>query len=134
MKEAADSKPANRRRGRKFLLISLAVLVTGLLIYYFICGLAYREGSRSGILIKVSKKGYVFKTYEGEMNIGGFDQGAGTILPSSIFKFSAADRKTYEKLETLQGKKIVVHYKQVIKNFFWQGDTEYFVQDASLYQ
>jgi hypothetical protein len=33
----------------------------------------YSEGVRSGVLMKISKKAYVFKTHEGQLNIGGFD-------------------------------------------------------------
>jgi hypothetical protein len=79
----------------------------------------------------VSRKGFVFKTYEGELNIGGFSQGDGTILPASIFKFSVSDRKVYDRLEQMQGHKVVLHYKQVIKNFFWQGETDYFIYEVS---
>ncbi|MGE0569399.1 MAG: 6-phosphogluconate dehydrogenase [Bacteroidia bacterium] len=94
---------------------------------YFIAGLSYSDGTRSGILTKVSRKGYIFKTYEGELNIGGIDQGDGTIMPLTIFKFSVKDKETYLALDSLQGKKIIVHYNQVMKNFFWQGESDYFV-------
>lgn len=115
---------------QKVLIISGLILLAAWWIYYFICGLTYSEGTRSGILTKVSKKGYVFKTFEGELNIGGIDQGDGTIMPMTIFKFSIEDEKTYHKLDSLQGRKVIVHYNQVIKNFFWQGETDYFVDDA----
>ena len=131
----SDALPRPRgRKVRKFLLIALAVAFTAGLVYYFICGMAYSEGTRSGVLVKISRKGYLFKTYEGELNVGGFDQGEGTILPSSIFLFSVADRKTYQQLEKMQGHKIVVRYKEVIHNFFWQGDTDYFVTEADYYK
>jgi hypothetical protein len=133
MTDETSVKPRGRKL-RRFLLILLAIIITGALVYYFICGMAYSEGTRSGILVKISQKGYIFKTYEGELNIGGFDQGGGTILPTTVFVFSVADRKVYERLEKMQGHKIVVRYKEVIHNFFWQGDTDYFVTDASFYQ
>jgi hypothetical protein len=115
------------RRFRKFVLISLLVLLLAGFIYYLICGITYSEGTRSGILTKVSKKGFVFKTYEGEMSIGGMTGGEGTMIPANNFAFSVIDKKVYEDLEKAQGRKVIVHYKQVIKNFFWQGDTDYFI-------
>lgn len=115
---------------RKFLLITTIVLILSFWLYYFICGLSYSDGTRSGILTKVSKKGYIFKTYEGELNIGGINQGDGTIMPNTVFKFSVYDEKTYKKLDSLQGRKIVVTYNQVIKNFFWQGESDYFIHDV----
>ena len=96
--------------------------------------MTYSEGTRSGVLTKVSKKGYVFKTYEGELNVGGLNQGDGTIMPLSIFKFSISDKAVYDKLEHQQGKKVVLHYKQVIHNFFWQGESDYFVHAISSVQ
>jgi len=115
---------------RKFLVITLLFIVLGFTIYYFICGMSYSEGTRSGVLTKVSKKGFVFKTFEGELNIGGINQGDGTIMPNTVFKFSVYDEKTYRKLDSLQGRKIVVTYNQVLKNFFWQGESDYFIHDV----
>lgn len=114
------------------MILTFLILLAGFFAFYFICGLTYSEGTRSGILTKVSKKGFVFKTYEGEMNIGGLNQGDGTIMPATIFNFSVLDKETYDKLEKVQGRKVVVHYRQVIKNLFWQGDSDYFVHNVNL--
>lgn len=116
---------------KKYLLISLAVVIVIWFTYYFICGMTYSEGTRSGVLTKVSKKGYVFKTFEGELNVGGLNQGDGTIMPASIFKFSVEGQDIYNQLEKEQGKKVVLHYKERIKAFFWQGETNYFVQKVT---
>ena len=124
-------QPKKKGKAKKFFLISLAVVVVLLLVFYLICGMAYSEGTRSGILTKVSKKGYVFKTYEGELNVGGISDGQGTIMPSSVFYFSVNDRDVYNKLEKLQGQRVPVRYRQVLKSFSWQGDTEYFIEDAT---
>jgi len=124
------TKP-KKNKFKKFALIVLISLVIIWFIYYFICGMTYSEGTRSGILTKISKKGFVFKTYEGDLNIGGISQGDGTIMPTSQFKFSVTESKVYDELQLKEGKKVVLHYKQVIKNFFWQGDTDYFIYDVS---
>lgn len=125
------NNPPKKGKFKKHLLITLLVIVAGFFAYYFICGLTYSEGTRSGILTKVSKKGFVFKTYEGELIIGGMNQGDGAILPATVFKFSVTDGKVYDRLEAEQGKKLVLHYKQVLKNFFWQGETDYFVHEVT---
>ena len=91
-------QPTFKRKFRKFSIIFFISLTVITLIYYFICGMTYSEGTRSGVLTKVTKKGYLFKTYEGEMNVGGFSQGDGTIMPAVIFVFSVTDKKIYEKL------------------------------------
>src|SRR4051812_20634983 len=125
--ETAAQVPPKKKGFKKFLIYFLLLLSLSGIVYYFVCGLSYSDGTRSGILTKVSRKGFVFKTYEGEMNVGGLNQGDGTIMPATIFKFSVTDKKVYDQLEAEQGRKVVLHYKQVIKNFFWQGDTDYFV-------
>jgi hypothetical protein len=127
---AISPKP-KKNKLKRFLFVFTLSLVVICFIYYFICGLTYSEGTRSGILTKVSKKGYIFKTFEGELNVGGFVDGNGTIMPNSIFKFSVTKESVYKKLQDKEGKKVVLHYKQVIKNFFWQGDTDYFIIDVS---
>lgn len=127
VKQPVQAPPPKKHVFRKVVIISTLILICCSVIFYFICGMTYSEGTRSGILTKVSKKGFVFKTFEGELNIGGINQGDGTIMPNTVFKFSVYDEKTYHKLDSLQGRKIVVSYQQVIKNFFWQGESDYFV-------
>ncbi len=128
----ASQNPRTGGRFKKFMIISLLVIIVGLVAFYFIAGLSYSEGTRSGILTKVSKRGYVFKTYEGEILIGGINEGEGTISNTQTFRFSVPEKAVYDKLESLQGHKVVVRYKQVLKPFFWQGDTDYFVVEAGL--
>ena len=121
-----------KHKFKKIAAITVVIIVIIWFIYYFICGLTYSEGTRSGILTKVSKKGYIFKTFEGDMNVGGLTQGDGTIMPMSIFKFSVIDEHVYNELQTKEGKKLILHYKQVMKNFFWQGETNRFVDSVNL--
>lgn len=129
--ESGNKTTPPKNKFKKYLAVTVLVLIVLWFIYYFICGITYSEGTRSGILTKVSKKGYVFKTFEGDMNVGGLAQGDGTIMPLSVFKFSVKDENIYNQLQNKEGKKVVLHYKQVIKNFFWQGDTDYFVYQVS---
>lgn len=124
--------PPKKNRLKKFLWIFLLVLIVAWFIYYFVCGMTYSRGTRSGILTKVSEKGYIFKTYEGEMNVGGFSQDGGTIMPASIFYFSVTDKAVYHQLEVAQGHRVILHYRQVMKNFFWQGDTDYFIYQVEV--
>jgi hypothetical protein len=119
--------PVKKRRAGKFIAVTLLVLTAIAAGYIAVCGMTYSDGTRSGILTKISRKGLLFKTYEGELNIGGLNQGDGTIMPATIFLFSVRDKVIYDDLEKLQGRKVVVHYQQVVKNLFWQGETDYFI-------
>ncbi len=126
--ETGDQK---RSRFSQFFKWAGITLLVALVVYYFICGITYSEGTRSGVLTKISKRGFVFKTFEGELNVGGLNQGDGTIMPLSIFYFSVKNEDVYKLLEESQGKKVVLHYKEVIHSFFWQGETNYRVYKAS---
>ena len=119
VKEANNTLASNgSSKVKKIIWITVLFLIIGWFIYYFICGITYSKGTRSGILTKVSEKGFVFKTFEGELNVGGISQGDGTIMPSNIFKFSVTELSIYNQLEKEQGKKIVLYYKERIKTFF----------------
>ena len=50
-------------------LISVAIIVT-VLYYLFIYFITYSTGVRSGELIKISRKGVIVKTWEGQISQG----------------------------------------------------------------
>ncbi len=97
--------------------------------YMFYCNMTYSEGTRTGQLIKISKKGYVFKTFEGQLNTGGL-QGAADGTMSTIWSFSLKEKGMYEKLESLEGSKVMLRYREINKAMPWQGDTNYFVYEV----
>ncbi len=135
-------KEGAREVGRKTWRVTKRVLlmltVAGVLVLagflWFNYGWVYSEGTRSGTLIKVSKKGYVFKTYEGQLNLGGFQSNPGGGVASNIWEFSVVKDDVYKELQSSEGKQVVLHYKQYRKAFFWQGDTVYFVDDVGQVQ
>lgn len=100
--------------------ISVILFAAG---YYFYRTYTVSEGTRSGTLYKISKKGKIFKTYEGELLL------AGSVLMNkqSTFEFSAADSKVYSNLQNFEGKNVRLHYKEKVNAFPWQGDTDYLV-------
>ncbi len=118
---------------KKILAIIFAVLILGTVAYVFFAGITYSDGNRAGYLMKVSKKGFVFKTYEGQLNLGGVGTGDVTaMLGNQIWEFSVADEETYKKLQNFEGRQVKLHYKERLRSFFWQGDTNYFVDDVQL--
>jgi hypothetical protein len=83
----------------------------------------YSTGTRAGILQKVSERGWVCKTWEGELQM--------TAVPGATpekFVFSARSDSIAAVLSQLSGQHVVVTYEQhkrVPNSCF--GDTEYFV-------
>ena len=112
---------------RKWILILVVVIILVNVVTFLVCNFTYSEGNRAGTLIKFSKKGYVFKTYEGELNVGGIGNVPGTAQMNQTWLFSVRDQPVADSLMTMEGKKVSLHYKQVLKNMIWQGETDYFV-------
>jgi hypothetical protein len=106
-------------------IISAFVLIVG---YYVWRTWPVSEGTRSGILQKISKKGRIFKTYEGQMLL----VGSSIANKESIFLFSVKDTKTYEEIQRLEGKNVILTYKELEDSFFWQGDTDYLVEKVEI--
>lgn len=107
---------------KKILVLTIAAIVAVfLLIYAFIYFVPYSEGVRSGELIKISRKGVLTKTWEGEISQG--------ISGAQIFAFSVLDKdkEAIENLKEYQGEYVKLEYVERYATFFWLGDTKYFV-------
>jgi uncharacterized protein YwgA len=104
-----------------FVLTIGAIIAVFLLIYAFIYFVPYSEGVRSGELIKISHKGVLTKTWEGEISQG--------ISGAQIFAFSVLDKdvEAIEKLKEYQGEYVKLEYVERYATFFWLGDTKYFI-------
>ena len=122
------------KTAKKAAALFFSFLIIGFIIYFLVCNMTYSEGNRAGYLIKISKKGFVFKTIEGQLNLGGVggDSEASILMNTQLWNFSVADEAVYEKLQEYEGKKVSLHYKQKIRSFSWQGDTDYFVDEVEL--
>lgn len=110
---------------KKILFLFIGGLITVLAIYYaFIYFVPYSEGVRSGELIKISRKGIIAKTWEGEISQG--------ISGAQIFTFSVLDKdkNVIDKLKEYQGQYVKVDYTERFATFFWLGDTKYFITDV----
>lgn len=113
---------------KKFLVWTVALIVLFLIIYILInVTFTYSEGNRAGRLIKFSHRGYVFKTYEGELNLGGVNSINGGMLVNNMWAFSVTDDAVADSLSRLEGKDINLHYKEKMSALFWRGDTRYIV-------
>jgi hypothetical protein len=102
-------------------LLLLALLVGGLYVWGALSW-AYSEGERAGILQKFSIKGWICKTYEGELAI--------SIVPGVtpvIWEFSVRDESLAPKINDALGKRVVVHYREHRGLPRCFGETSYFV-------
>jgi hypothetical protein len=114
---------------KKYVLPIVGILVVFLVLFFVArYSFTYSEGNRVGRLIKFSKQGFIFKTYEGEMNLGGVTNAANnSMMMNYMWDFSVDDQSVADSLLKLEGKDISVHYKQKIGKLPWRGDTKYIV-------
>ena len=109
-----------------FLLLSLTYIL-------FMLFANYSEGSRTGYVTKISHKGVVFKTYEGELNFGFFGGSANNgKAAENVWYFSVVDSKVAQQVEKASkaGHKVTLYYKQKYIKISLRGDTEYLVYKA----
>jgi hypothetical protein len=122
-----------KKKIKKYFYYSVAVLIllVGFWIYwsyYF----NYSDGYRAGLLQKFSRKGNIFKTYEGEMVLSSVQSNKNVALASEKFFFSVTEKNLALELDTLQGKTIIVHYKEKKNTLPWRGESTYIVDDAKI--
>jgi hypothetical protein len=140
--DRADTRPSDvpppppqppRRRYRKWLWLALAMLVVAPTIFFAVwtavsMNYTYSEGQRPGYVQKFSKRGWLCKTWEGELamvNIPGAMQ--------EKWEFTVRSDSVAAEIEKLAGKQVVLHYEQHKKvPFSCLGDTEYFVTGVRL--
>ncbi len=124
----AEEKRSFKSKVRSFFLKVLAVIIVVLVIMLWVFSWTYSEGTRAGQLIKFSEKGVVFKTYEGELNMGGLRTGeAKDGLEGNLWQFSVLDEDVAKDLVDAEGKRVKLSYKERYKAMAWQGDTNYFI-------
>lgn len=107
---------------RKIIFITIATIALGLAGYFTVLYYAsYSKGDRTGELVKFSSKGYIFKTWEGEISKG--------TAGLRIFQFSVLDSDTevIKRLQEYQGQYVKITYRERYRTFPWWGDTRYFV-------
>lgn len=111
--------------GFSFLIAFVAFLGWFMFIWYA----NYSDGSRTGYITKLSHKGVIFKTWEGEMNFGFFGLGQNTKVSENIWYFSVLNDEVAKQVQQASesGQKVTVFYKQKYRKIFFRGDTEYLV-------
>ena len=107
--------------------ILLAIVVTPILVFaaytFIVVNWSYSDGQRAGTLQKVSRKGWLCKTWEGEL----MQPTAPGVAPT-IWDFTVRDDETARRVESGLGQRVVLHYREhkgIPVTCF--GDTHYWV-------
>ena len=118
---------------KKKVIVSLAMVVflavAGIAGYTWVTlHWSFSKGERVGYVQKLSQKGWLVKTWEGELQM--------LPVPGAMpekFEFSVRDDVIAQKINGAVGKKVSVYYEQhkgVPTKFF--GETEYYVSDVKV--
>lgn len=100
----------------KWKLLIPVILITLLVASkYILWDFPISSGKRVGNLIKISKKGKIYPTWEGTV-----DEGSGDKLTSY---FSVRDNAVGEELYNYEGRQVIIYYEQYLIG--WPYDTNY---------
>lgn len=122
-----DTKTAAVKAKRIAIRVAIGAVLLGVggaaLYTYGTLHYSYSEGERVGFVQKVSKKGWLCKTDEGELAMA-------NVLgqQAQIFTFTVRDDTIAGQIEALAGHKVSLHYEEhrgIPSTCF--GDTTYFV-------
>lgn len=114
-----------RRPSRLKLFFWLLIVPAALIALYFFGALKwnYASGERAGWVQKLSKKGWVCKTWEGEL--------AMAILPGAFpetFRFTVRDDAIAAQINDSLGSRVVLGYEQHLGLPSCFAETEYWVK------
>jgi hypothetical protein len=134
----ANSNLTTTRRGfrfGRFLLILLLLLIGGSVLWSWLSlSWAYADGERAGVLQKFVRRGWVCKTYEGEIALfygGGQYLGPGTT--PQLWDFSVRDAQVAQQLNKAVGHRVQLHYTEhpgIPTSCF--ADSRYFVDRVTI--
>jgi len=118
------AKTEGKKWGKRILIAVVVLGVVGPVLYTEAAlHFSYSSGERVGFVQKLSKKGWVCKTNEGELaqvNMAG--------QPATIFTFTVPDDKLSAEIDSYAGHRVELHYEEhkgVPSSCF--GETTYFV-------
>ncbi|WP_375443663.1 hypothetical protein [uncultured Fibrella sp.] len=112
-------------------LLVFVLLIFGVL--YLLTGWSFSDGERAGTVSKFSRRGYLFKTYEGVLNVGGFSGETGSLTPQ-FFDFSVKDDAIAKQITDAvkSGQRVTLHYEEKILRLPWNGDTKYYITNVEM--
>jgi hypothetical protein len=122
----AAPPPVKKKHKKVLTILLLILLIPAVIVALWIwisLGYTYASGERAGYVQKISKKGWVCKTWEGELAMANLP---GTM--PQIFSFTVRSDSIAHILEQNAGKQVSLTYQQhrgIPTSCF--GETEYFV-------
>lgn len=101
----------------------LALALTGAAYFWLVLSWSYSTGERAGWVQKLSKKGWICKTWEGELTLISMPGAA-----PEKFQFTVRSDAVAERINRVMGQRVSLHYEEKVglpTSCF--GETRYFV-------
>ena len=100
----------------------LALLLIGSIVFFFRYYWHFADGVKAGTLEQVMHKGYIFKTYEGRIQLDRF-----VSATDKVWEFSVEDPRLADSLTKCAGAKVTLHNKEYKNSLMWRGMQKYVV-------
>jgi hypothetical protein len=111
---------------RNYLILFLLIAIALVAVYVFAATRwSYSSGERAGYVQKFSRKGWVCKTWEGEIAMANLP-GA---MPE-LFPFTVRDEAVAAQINTQLGARVVLAYEQHLGLPSCLGETQYWVKSV----
>jgi hypothetical protein len=107
---SSPAAPVRKRRARLYLILAAVVLLPVLLFAAYVAMAlrwSYSQGERAGYVQKFSRKGWVCKTWEGELAMANIP---GTM--PQIFLFSVRDDAVAARVNQTMGQRVSLAYEE----------------------
>jgi hypothetical protein len=134
MENESFAQRAIKTTGKIVKRILLIALLIGIAVFSFLYFGTIEEGVMAGKVLRISKKGIVFKTYEGKLNLETFGalKGASPISESFDFSVEGDQQKVISDLEqvALSGERVNLKFVKRYVAVPWRGDTKYFIVEV----
>jgi len=119
---------------KKIRIILWSILILFFAVLSYLTFGHYSEGARAGTLVKLSKKGFIFSTEEGELNTQMFidESSSASGVGFKVWEFSVTNDEVLLKemnQALLDGHRVSLKYKERYFKLPWIGDTKYVVYD-----
>jgi hypothetical protein len=115
---------------RILLVVSLIVVLSTAIFFYFRFSFVFGEGVKAGELNFFVKKGYMFKTYEGRLIQTGYKSQVPGSIQSNEFEFSVVDENVARILTLNSGANLELRYKEYLGVLPWRGMSKYIVDSV----
>ena len=112
----------------------IVIVLIAIGIFAFLYWGSYENGEMAGRVLRISEKGFMFKTHEGKLSLESFGALKGVSPVAETFDFSveSGNKEVIDQLNqvALSGERVSLHFTRRFLRFPWRGDTKYFITEV----